>query len=155
MDRPQASTEIDGVEYTTTVMGGERALELIFRAGQILGPAIDLLGPLFKSSGKLADINVEALAPAIGKLFMGLTPEVSRALLREGLLAETFAVVTDASGKRKQLALSSKVSIDNHFAGKLDCYMRLIAWSFKTHLGSFTSVLSSLAPGLRAAGITA
>lgn len=102
---------IDGIVFSTTQFGAMRALELMGRLAQTIGPAMGVL------STANPDTPVEKLAPVLASALANLKPNELGSLAL-AVLANTSATITDGD-KLRRLDILSVEDFNKVFSGKL------------------------------------
>ncbi len=118
---------IAGMEVTTTQLPALRAFALLNKLGRILAPALAKAADLKVST----DMDVSALAPALGELFANLHPEESGQLAKE-ILAYTSVIHNGA-----KIDLGSANMIDHVFTGEFKGFLMTMLFAIQVNFSDF------------------
>lgn len=122
-------TEIDGIRFGTTQYGAMRALELMGKLAQTVGPALGALS--------MADMgtDLDKFAPVIGIALRDLKPAELSSLVID-VLSGTTATLTE-EGKVRRSDLMTREQIDRVFSGKLMTMFKAILHALKVNYADF------------------
>lgn len=122
-------TEIDGIRFGTTQYGAMRALELMGKLAQTIGPALGALSAADMTT------ELEKFAPVIGIALRDLKPAELSSLVID-VLSGTTATVTE-EGKIRRSDLMTREQIDRVFSGKLMTMFKAILHALKVNYADF------------------
>lgn len=133
------SVTIDEVEYTTTQFPAMTSFELLAKLVKQVGPALAIV-----ASADAGD-SLNSIAPALMSALSGLDPVVARGLVVE-VLASTSALVREANGSLRLVALNTPANIDIVFSGKLKQMFLVLGHALRVNYGDFSGGSDPAAP---------
>ena len=123
------SATIDNITFETTQFGAMRALELMGRLAQTIGPAIGVM------SAANPDTPVEQLAPILANAMGNLKPGELFGLAMD-VLANTSATLT-VDGKITRKDILTQGDFDTIFSGRLMTMFKAVVHALKVNYGDF------------------
>ncbi len=118
---------IDGLEVTTTQLPVLRAFALFTKLGKVLAPALARAADLQLDP----DMDVSALAPALGELFAQLDPADATQLAHDVLISTSVV----ADGRITELSQSG--AIDLVFGGRFLAFLKTMAFAIEVNFRDF------------------
>jgi hypothetical protein len=122
-------TVIDGITFGTTQFGGFRALELMGKLAQTIGPALGVLSAADPST------PLEALAPHLAQALSGMKPTELSALALE-VLSQTTATMDD-NGTIRRIDIKDVPSFNRVFTGRLMTMFKVCLHALKVNYSDF------------------
>jgi len=115
--------EIDGATYTVTQLDAWRAMRLMARIGNIVGPA---LAKAAEAGDDAEDMPLDKVAEVISALTAKLTPDELEGITKE-MLHNVLKDDRNISGKNFGLEM----------AGQMTTVFKLLAFAFEVNYGDF------------------
>jgi hypothetical protein len=133
---------IDGIVFESSPFNAMRALELLGRLAQTVGPA---LGVLATSDMKNAD-EMEKMTPVIAQALMGLKPQELSGLALEVLRNTTATIEED--GRMARVDILTDKDFNRVYSGRLLTMFKSVMFALKVNYADFGlgSALKANAP---------